>query len=104
MKRDPGVQPERTALAWRRTAFAVLVNGALLLRAAANAHAASLWMAALLVVTAGLAIFGVARRREDELRSAPPHASPRATQVRLVLGAVWLACAAAAMTLAATRT
>ncbi|ACS83969.1 DUF202 domain-containing protein [Musicola paradisiaca] len=31
--RDPGLQPERTRLAWSRTAFIMLINSVLLLRA-----------------------------------------------------------------------
>jgi uncharacterized membrane protein YidH (DUF202 family) len=32
MTRDPGLQPERTTRAWRRTSLAMVVNGVLVLR------------------------------------------------------------------------
>lgn len=94
MSRDPGVQPQRTALAWQRTALSILVNGALLVRAAAQAHSGGLWFAAVLVVVAALAMFAVGWYRHRsltlELASPPVHAA----LMVICLCAVLLACVA----------
>lgn len=37
--RDPGLQPERTQLAWSRTAFVLLLDSLLLLRVGGQTHA-----------------------------------------------------------------
>lgn len=78
MTMDPGLQPQRTALAWRRTAFAMFVNALLTIRSAANSGSRELFaMAALLAAaSAALAFVGWWRQRVL-LREAVPR-SPSA--------------------------
>lgn len=95
MKRDPGLQPERTALAWRRTALSMFVNGALLVRAAAEAGSPALWTASLLVLLASATVFAVGSHRRRTLTSGAAHRSLHAGIAALLLGTVWLTAAAA---------
>lgn len=71
---DPGLQPERTALSWRRTALSSLVVAALMLRQAAHAG----WGAASAAPLAGVAILVVLAlgcyRRGDSLHRHRIHA------------------------------
>ena len=73
--RDPGLQPERTALAWSRTGLAVLVNALLVLRAGLQLGSrptaglgVALLSAALVVIVYG------ARRQRQLLRGGVPAA------------------------------
>jgi uncharacterized membrane protein YidH (DUF202 family) len=108
---DPGLQPERTALAWRRTALALVVGSLLGLRVLPTLlGSAGLGVAAAGVVAA-LAVLATARRRYRRvhriLTACPadpdrPAALPDGALPALV--AVLTACAGlAALALALTR-
>ena len=96
-----GLQPERTALAWSRTSFGVLGNGALLLVRELDQYTGTLR-----VVPAGLAVliavitYLVGVRRQRVLRARPlpcPLAARR--QVRLIGGSVVLLVVVTALVL-----
>lgn len=66
--RDPGLQPERTRLAWSRTSMAFFANGALMLHAG---HQLDHWAwtipgVLILVVGAGVYATGILRHRRVE--------------------------------------
>lgn len=74
---DSGLQAQRTALAWGRTALAMIVNSLLVLRLGVNAADRPVEFLGLgfLAVSAGLLLIGEHRRRQ--LAKTPARASPR---------------------------
>jgi len=92
---DPGLQPQRTALAWSRTSLAVLVNALVVLRTGAQAGKTPLIvLGILLLVAAAAGVLYSAWRRRQLLQGTPAGAPPAAA----MLGAAavtWLACVGA---------
>ncbi|WP_107097132.1 DUF202 domain-containing protein [Streptomyces sp. NBRC 110028] len=84
--RDPGLQPERTRLAWRRTTLACAVAASLAGRQTLHAGLGPLSALALsLVVLSWLAFLAVAHRRIRHLgASRPPLLTPRAAAAAVV--------------------
>ncbi|MFI1335838.1 DUF202 domain-containing protein [Streptomyces sp. NPDC020845] len=79
-KRDPGLQPERTRLAWRRTTLACAVAASLAARQALhNGTGPVSVLGAALAALAWLGFLGVAGRRIRAMSAPrPPALSPRA--------------------------
>ncbi|WP_315708801.1 DUF202 domain-containing protein [Brenneria uluponensis] len=55
--RDPGLQPERTGLAWSRTAFLMLVNSVLLLKAGSMKNQMVMLVAGILLLLVTLVMY-----------------------------------------------
>ncbi|UIP59168.1 DUF202 domain-containing protein [Agromyces marinus] len=89
--RDPGLQPERTALSWTRTSFAVAVNALLLLREGLVADRTSLVAASVVLFAGACVILAVGRRRRRALSSPGEPLAMPLPYAWLVVGATLLA-------------
>lgn len=93
---DPGLQPERTALSWRRTALAALVIAALMLRQAASVGTQIAAVAPLVGVAVLVVLAFACYRRGNSLeqgRIGPANTLAR----RRVMGATSIAVGLAAV-------
>lgn len=99
---DPGLQPQRTALAWSRTGLAVFVNALLALRTGAQlgrTFVIALGIV-LLFAAAGIVACGAWRRRCLARCDVP--AAPSLSMIRGVIIISWLACAAGLVSILVT--
>lgn len=83
--RDPGLQPERTSLAWWRTGLAVSIGVATILRYALPTSAVGC-AATGLVIVATITVLYAAKLRAHALREEQP---PRAVTPRAVAFLTW---------------
>lgn len=95
--RDPGLQPERTALAWRRTVLAAAVGTALVTGAAERAgYHGVVVLSALLAAGLAAAVL-VHSRRPPSARTAPWPVLALAAGTVLALAALGVATAVASI-------
>lgn len=70
MRFDDGLQPERTALSWHRTALSVVVGGAVALKALPDLMGVWGAVSALVVIAAGASLGLIAQRRSERATRA----------------------------------
>ncbi|GAA2028962.1 hypothetical protein GCM10009819_10860 [Agromyces tropicus] len=100
--RDPGLQPERTALAWSRTSFAIAVNGLLVLREGVLSERTTLVAASVVILVGSAVILGVGWQRRRALDAAGTPLPLPLPMAWTALGATLLACLAAAWSILAS--
>lgn len=91
---DPGLQPQRTALAWTRTGLAVLLNAAVVLRSGLQADEPFiLGLGFVLLVAAAVAV-ACGGWRARRLAIDISHSAPPPIVVAGIVGVAFVACVA----------
>ena len=98
---DPGLQRERTAMAWSRTGLAVLVNALIVLRAGAHANRSFILALGFLLLAAAAGAVACGAWRAHRLADGADATTPWLLVVATV-GIVWIACVAGVVAIAAT--
>ena len=91
---DPGLQPQRTALAWSRTALAVFVNAFLVLRTGVQTGQALTTGLGVILLVAGALTVGCGAWRHRSLARSPTPGGPPAQMVWTIVAVTWIACVA----------
>ncbi|MFF3908922.1 DUF202 domain-containing protein [Streptomyces sp. NPDC001848] len=98
-RRDPGLQPERTRLAWRRTTLSCTVAAVLAARTALRGRTTGGFVAVVLCCLLWLGFLVLAGRRIHALETAepgrPPRLTPRHAAAATLCTAALAVCAAA---------
>lgn len=92
LSEDPGLQPQRSALAWSRASLALLVNAVLILQR--ELEEAAVLVPGVLALVIAMAAAGIGWQRRGVLRRRPlPVRLAARTQVHVLGGAVVALCA-----------
>jgi hypothetical protein len=98
---DPGLPPQRTALAWSRTAQALFVNALLALRAGFTHEERLLLVLGLVLLVAAAAGMACGAWRRRQLATAQGLAAPPRWLMLATVGVTWVAAATGVLAVAA---